>query len=735
MNKKVIILCSVAVVALLALVGFGFRALFSDNSKGEAQNEQPRDSRINALSAVPTDAILVIESEVGYYQCLNNKSELYSLLSSISSQTEEWHNAISLHYTSRNHISPLYILSVPFSVEKEGFRKQVLSRYSSLNTIDYDGVQIYHSEIKSGKQTSQIYIASWNNFLLISESSTLIKSSIRHLANKASILDNSTFLELTKQTKGETCIYVGNESLGKLFSGMVNSSYLKYASFTQTISDWTMFNLEVDKDYAVLKGEFKNINNEDKFSNSLSTLQTKNSDLYELLPNASSLVMQMHFESVDDYLAKYKLYLESRKQYRPNPQSRAWLDSLDMRTVAIVDLPLAEKKERLLFVRLGSNNKFKVEDSEIEAFENKDRINVLLGDAFKPSSQYAYTKVEDYLVIGSEKALVNIIDFNENSGSVTLHDYLAQTPASEYVDTPNAFSIIINASEYRGEVSSILKPYYSSQLEGEDSNKNFRYLLLGINGKDIQLEIFNEDLNELPQLTVSQIYQEEVNDNFKIDVPSGPFEVYNFSSKKTNYLQQQSDNTLRLLDHNKRQVRKIAFKNEICGKVEQIDYLKNNKLQMLFAAGNQLWLLDRLGRWVSGFPKNLPSAVLLGPDVYDFRKDKNYVVMILHKDNSLQMYDIDAKPLAAWNKISLKEKIIQMPELLEVGQNKYWVVRTTRQMLIYDYNGIVVADFSKRKRIKAASEIIKKSDYELILTSLEGNEMLLNLRTGSLKRN
>ena len=61
--------------------------------------------------------------------------------------------------------------------------------------------------------------------------------------------------------------------------------------------------------------------------------------------------------------------------------------------------------------------------------------------------------------------------------------------------------------------------------------------------------------------------------------------------------------------------------------------------------------------------------------------------MVLHKDNTVGLYDLHGKKAASWNGITAKETIKSLPELLEGKNKKYWVVRTSRQTMVYPFEG------------------------------------------------
>jgi hypothetical protein len=196
-----------------------------------------------------------------------------------------------------------------------------------------------------------------------------------------------------------------------------------------------------------------------------------------------------------------------------------------------------------------------------------------------------------------------------------------------------------------------------------------------------------------------------------VNVPTGPYTVYNYFTKKNNQLYQNNSLSICLNDENGKGVWGIPFKEPLCGRVHNVDFYKNGKIQFLFAAGDKLYLLDRLGHWVNGFPVKLPKAVLLGPDVYDFTGAGGYTVMVLHKDNSLERYNLHGQKPDGWKGIRAPETVKNLPELLEVNGKNYWVVRTSVRTLVYPFAGgepLVKEEGNKMLRPDAQLKITSK---------------------------
>ena len=106
------------------------------------------------------------------------------------------------------------------------------------------------------------------------------------------------------------------------------------------------------------------------------------------------------------------------------------------------------------------------------------------------------------------------------------------------------------------------------------------------------------------------------------------------------------------------------------------------------------------------FPVDLGKEILLGPDVYDFSGNRKYNVMILHKDNTIEMYNLQGRRPPQWKTITSSETIKGLPERIRVSGSTYWVVRTSIQTLIFSfYGGEPLTVFTGDRMIRPDSEV------------------------------
>lgn len=712
MNRKIVIIFIIIIIGLVGLISFGLYKLVSN------EDELITDKELVDLpiKAVPSDAVIV------YF---NSDDEIQNKY--IPEYAIGYPFCISLHYIGRNTLGALLAVKVPPTFD---FLKLKVKQHKKFNRI-----QIYYDTKEKG------FLALYDEkYLIISESQHLLESSLRHLLNNSSVLDSEICKEIVNDSKSESFTFVNNRSLGKLFSGAFNREYLKYAEFFKNLSDWMAFDLYNDDNSATVKGKFITEDRLETFSSVLSYLEEDKSDFYKYLPSTTNLAISLKFTNLDEYLFKYKRFMEAQKRYRDNPNSYKWIKSMDIKQLILSNIQIDAQSENVILLKLGDKASKDIEENRILDFNNQDKLSAVFGNVFMPSAQEAALFTGNYYFIGSKRAINYLYSFMNNDLSVNLYEFLDQTPASDIIGRANGLNLMINFNALQGNIETMLKPDYYRFIHKFIGDNNFNYLFIDLYSESaeskLKLKWLNESLKKLPEHKKMLIYQASNPDNAssKIVVPRGPYKFYNSHIKKDNYLQQLEDNTLILLNQVKRKIKTIPFDETICGYVQSVDFYKNSKKQILFSAGSNIYMMDRLGRMVKDYNVDLGKDVLLGPKVFDFNKKRDYSLLVLHSDNSVAFYDINGKKCSDWNEIKLDELITELPELLTVNGKNFWVIRTVNQMLIYDKSGNIVAGFPKRKRIKPSSTIEIISNSEIELVSLDDKKMILNLDKGTLKR-
>ena len=251
-----------------------------------------------------------------------------------------------------------------------------------------------------------------------------------------------------------------------------------------------------------------------------------------------------------------------------------------------------------------------------------------------------------------------------------------------FASEPASFMAYLSLTEDRGTLQNIFRSgvvnAISSLTDGSDYGGVFISAGQPKLPASLTLSVFSKEVKKSKPVAEREV---------TVTVPKGPFKVKNSGTGKMNFFYQQDNMYLCLKEEGGKGLWGVPFSDPICGTAGTIDYYANGKLQILFGAGSKLYLIDRLGRFVTGFPVDLKKDILIGPAIYDFNGARRYNVLVLHKDNTIEMYNLKGQKPASWSGIRPSEIIRGLPERIIVGGNTFWVVRTSVQTLIYPFGG------------------------------------------------
>jgi hypothetical protein len=102
--------------------------------------------------------------------------------------------------------------------------------------------------------------------------------------------------------------------------------------------------------------------------------------------------------------------------------------------------------------------------------------------------------------------------------------------------------------------------------------------------------------------------------------------------------------------------------------------------------------------------------------------------MVLHKDNTIEMYDLKGKRLQGWSTITSGDRIKSLPERLEVAGKVFWVVRTAVQTLIFPFEGgLPVIEYTGDQMALPDTQITIINDTSIEVESYDGKRRIIRL--------
>lgn len=747
MSKKSVIICISALLLLMALVAVAVIHLYS-NPSGEIQTfpkaETGSITGPKIFSAIPADAVIILHSRQfrTAIDLINDRtgvtgelvagredfSKFFAALKNSSLRSlDNSPSTVSLHYSGS--LMPLLIVDIGSSTDTTAALKIVLAaaKEASLASMVID--------CKKSKPGSSL--------LLVSPSETLITSSRHHIESGSSVYDKSYFSDVAPLPSGRVSLYIANDQANRVMTSYMTKRASAQSSFFSRFSSWTALSLDSSsEDKVTMQGYLVADDDPANFINIFRKSSTSDVQALEMLPASTVYAFGIASSKVEEYIDNYSRFLDAVQhldEYKSRDaafrshhkmSAKQWASRLKIREVVKARFRSSDGIQEVLLLRVGKEvPEILLEGTALEqAKELADTIcaypyqgvtGLLFGKGLSLASEEFYTYSHGWLVVGSRAAV------SEYVSGEALRQNLKILLGTSTLKDMNCFCYF-SVTEESAALDEYFKPTMAEAIRESASGLAYEPMLftIGSAGTKLSLSISRHVVIENTDLAVSRAKTDTT-----IIVPTGPFKVYNCGTKTDNLFTQNPNLSLTLSETSGKGIWSIPFKESLCGFVENVDFYKNDKIQFLFAAGSKLYLIDRLGRFVNGFPVELGKAVRLGPAVYDFDGSKDYAVVLLHKDNSIEMYSLTTgkKPLE-WKSITAPETIKDLPELIEAEGKKYWIVRTAVQLRVYGFNGgePVVGSKEGKTAIRPDSPL-SFSGNTLTATCLDGKQRQFKL--------
>ncbi len=755
MNKKTIIGFVVLLAVLLAGVAVAVYFLYSDEGGKTPKKSSSDNTPVESFfQVVPADAVTVLyfkecraltdmllaedNSCVPVVPSGNFQNFLASLdAADKAGRLGSVHNdqaILSYHYVGG--LEPLLVIDLcrsgastpPGADVLEGLAKD-----AGLFCEVFDGEQVTAPNSYPAKR----------KVFIVSTSDVLVKSSQRHIEKGISVTDKDFFPDAEAAMQGEkVVVFLSDENIGKLVETVSNREYRQYSEFFKRYANWTAFAVEKNTSDAFnLVGTQFNSQGPDKYANVFLKTGAGTVTAFGMMPSYCVSAFAMPVANVDvsitaysDYYAaksgntKYTATL-SRLKSSTDVAPKTWAEQLNIKELAIASFYVGDAPESVLLVRPGNTNALvdffsgldTKADSSVADYPYGGFVSALFGGLFgiKDESRFIYS--DGWIVVGSQTALDEYLSGKALEN--TLSSYLAGAGMNvtyrnqhflgyfSFSQSDKALERLFRDKYAKGVKAAFEDAVYAPMLVSISPNKGHDMISVTV-GK------FSSVKSNAP----------EIERDTTVDIPTGPFEVKNSGTGKMNKFYQQTNMYLCLQDENGKGLWGAPFKTPICGRATTVDYFANDKLQIIFASGSKLYLIDRLGRFVSPFPVDLGKEILLGPDVYDFNGQRKYNVLVLHTDNTIEMYNLQGKKPEQWKGIAPSETVMDLPERIVVGNKTYWAVRTSLQTLIYPfYGGEALTNLQGNNKIRPDSALTPVSGGVRV-TNYSGKEVTINLK-------
>jgi len=754
MNRKTLILCIAALALLTALVAVAVANLFSgkDSQTPEPVAVQKEDvTGYPLLEAVPSDAAMLFCSA--------------SLKDAVSVLTDSTHAVGSLFRGTGNSRFPEFLArlketalrNVPaiVSVHYSGEMVPLLLFTASDAPADTSAVaRAVKAAADSCGLSSAILDGSTyapvssrlhkKTLMLVSPSEALLTSSRSHLQGGMSVLDKEGFPGAAAAMQGKDALFFNHDYAGKFFQKYMGRGYAGVADFFSHLTRWTALAISgISAKALELSGTVSHSASPAVFMDVFARTRGGDSKMADILPATTVFALSLPLQDVTAYRARYQEYIDATRHLDGYQRESAalgkavgmtpekWVGSLDIKEIVRASYTGESGVYDVLLIRPGKVDPdvllrgtglttLRGYKPAVLPYAYAGFAGLEFGGFFSLPEETVFTWVKDWMVIGTEKAVAPFALGTTHPLRTFLSD---ASVAAHMPEKGQGVVLYFSLTENPPLLDRLFSPALSRELRHTAAGISFEPVFVGVHGKAV-------DVTSCRVTATRSLDPVVIERDTVVVVPKGPFKVTNSGTGKVNLLSQSANGALSLREEGGKGIWSVPFSSPLCGAVATIDYYGNGKLQFLFASKDKLYLLDRLGRFVSPFPVSLGKEVLLGPAAYDFTGAHGYTAVVLHTDNTVGMYDLHGRIPDFWEGISLKETIKCLPELLEVRGKKYWVVRTSIQTLIYPFGGgEPLTRAEGDKMIRPDSPVQAGENGAVTVTCLDGKQRKIKLQT------
>ncbi len=623
---------------------------------------------------------------------------------------------------------------------------------------EYNGVKIYHLDKEFAS-----YCFFHNSYFASSSNPILLEQSIRRLQEGTETDENLLNLRQTKGSGADFNAFVFYDRLQQI-TALSTTSKSPLSARMKNLGDWGEYDYSVDESNLILNG-FSTYKSEDYWQ-IFAHQENVKMTIQEAIPAYGKGFLSISLSNVPQFRKDYESYLQHADSYL---SYQDWKKSVHK--MGVSDLQLAfdailngeiamcydnkqslQTDETLLMIKTHSasstletlNNvlsqyaqkkgkspkhyrsQLKIDSDtqfDIYNFPFNDSFTYMYGDAFAGLEANYFCMYENYLFFAENK--------NTIKKAITAN-ILKQTLVNDanFTDLFSGFSVK-NSLFYFERISNIIpqlqKECGPKQCEAAglktDNLNNFYALAYQMVSSDKYmynsiLINYNAHLKDKP-LTVW-------NSQLEAAAVGKPAFVKNHYTDENEICVQDEHHNLYLISNSGRVIWKKPIGEPIISEIQQIDYYKNKKLQLIFNTPSKIWLLDRNGNHVERYPILLPSKASTGMSVFDYDKERNYRIFVPTVDKHIYLYNKEGNQNKGFEFGTTEYPLTRPVQHFRISNKDY--------LVFSDKNHVYILNRKGQQRVKVKEQFSASPNNDFYLGKDERTFLASSDTDGNIKK-
>lgn len=640
---------------------------------------------------------------------------------------------MSVHVVGKGVPAALFATNIPDRTKATEVYNYIVSVAGSsymLSEKEYNSTKLYTLSHKTNDEKESYSFAIRQGVLIFSQSILLVESSVGQLSSGISLVQDKGFVDAFKTagTRVNVNVLINHTKLPMAFASHIHPSQQNGFNWLANTSRWTELDLSVRDEAFYLNGFSLVPDSLNVFYNVLTKQKPVKNDIINILPTQTAAYVHLGISNLDTYLNSYRKFITGQGRInaynnKVNTYNKALgsnavelYSSIFGKQLAVAFIPFeGEPYSSCWFIAsevqsqsLARQELTKIIEAfakrtnqPIASFERVFRVDreksvkiyrlpesglhsSIFGNLFSVANDQYFTFIDSYVVFGSSvQALSRLILANIHNKQLSVEQSYIEF--SKGLASESNFTAYVNPSRAETLYGQMLSPTAAarllSRLETTEKIQGIALQLTG--GKSL---IFN---NITARYTPYSIDAPQTVWETRLDTSTTmkPQLVVNHSTQNREIFVQDSKNNIYLINDVGRVLWRRPLPDPIMGDVHQIDIYRNGRLQFLFNTKNRLYLIDRNGNNVEGFPVTLRSPATNPVAVFDYDNNRNYRFFIAAEDRSIYVYNRQGNTVSGWDFDKSEKHVHQPIQHFRIGGRDYITFADENRLYILDRRG------------------------------------------------
>lgn len=666
--------------------------------------KQVTENTENPLNIIPTNAAAIL-------QC-NNADALYnnlntvdiwrhlrniSTVDSINGQLKE----ISSFYAQHPLIFKSHTLFISFHkvgannsglLFSSNFERKAITSNTEINNLlgsaitegQYNNQPIFELLHKG----STLFLSFKGDIVFFSENKMLVEDAIRASVSEDKLTANPSFNTAYKtiSKSADINLFYNYNSLFE-YSNVFSSKAINTSDF----SGWVATDLSIKNKLIIANGFSAFNNTTSNFTDVLKSQSAEAIAITTIIPENTALLFSIGFDNAKQLFEKKNKILQQQNNFwswdkhrksvqdSSNVNYNEFINELEGEAGIFNTSATQSSQQKYAFFKSKNSitasslmqglvaDKKAYANYSINSIKDANITAQLFGDLFNNTTPY-FTTIDDYFIFGSTIASLEYLIDNYNGGN-TLANSQHFSNYKSYLSSKSNLLFYINPGKIATALKDNLQNTYAKEINfNTDSLTKFTAFSLQMTSKK---DLLLNNINLFYDEDFKESIKEEWFTQLDTSISMSPQFVYNHFTKEKMIIVQNDDHKVFAINSKGEQLWNLQLDDKIIGNISSIDAYKNNKYQCLFNTKEQLYLIDRNGEHVDGFPQLLPSNTKVGHALFDYNKSKKYRILIVGEDNKIYNLDKKGKKVKGWKHIKNNNRVKQTPQYFRIGSKDY----------------------------------------------------------------